>query len=145
MKSFGYIVVTLVLAALGLALHTAHMAFVAHALGRQTSTEVVAVASFCTVFFMILTVYPTWIAFLIFFRHLDEIEVTTGGYVLKTGMDKVTVAKELRAVRKVGSTEGPGELMVVRADERYWVCLSSKLSGLNALSNGSFVAANPEA
>ena len=144
MKSFGYIVVTLVLAALGLALYTAHIAFVAHALGRQTSTEVVAVASLCTVFFVILAVYPAWIAYLIFFRCLNDIEVTSGGYVLKTGAEKAIFSMELKAVRKVGSTAGPSELMVVRADGSYWVCLSSKLTGLTAPLNGSFVAMNSE-
>jgi hypothetical protein len=143
-KSVGLILVILALVGWGFVPYLAHIGFVAHSLGRSTSTETVVIAVLLSVFFVILSAFGTWIAYLIFFRFLNDIELTGDGYALRTGAPQALVARELRAVRKVGYTEGSAALTVVRADGKYWVCFSSKLAVLNASRNGGSAATNPQ-
>jgi hypothetical protein len=72
-KSVGFILVILALVGWGFVPYIVHIGFVAHSLGRSTSTETVVIAGLLSVFFVILSAFGTWIAYLIFFRFLNDL------------------------------------------------------------------------
>src|ERR1700761_3921433 len=123
---FRLIVLALFLCAVAVAFYAAHMTFIAHSHGRDFPTQVVGTA--LTAFFVILAAIPAWLCYLMFSRFLTGVEVASGGYALRTSKLQREHVVHLSAVHKIGGLEGPNELTVVRADGRYWVCLSADLA-----------------
>lgn len=136
LQVFRFIVLAVFLGAVSLAFYSACMAFIAHSHGRDLATQVVLL--FLTGFFVILAALPAWIAYLVSFRFLTGIEISGCGYALQTRALLQQHATQISAVRKIGGIEGQNELTVVRANCRYWVCLSATLAELTAVRKDGF-------